>query len=255
MTKKTTKKLSVVKKQPTAIDTTVHAETLIAQAIQQGTSVETMEKLLSMRRELKAERAKEIYDEAMSGFQSECPVIKKTKSVRTKGGQVAYSYAPIDSIVNQVKKYLKKYGFSYSTQIISGKGVVKAVCIVKHLAGYSENYEMEVPLGTKTAVMSDSQVVAAASTFAKRYAFCNAFGILTGDEDNDGVKIEPPTPKKLSNKQAFEQAKKGIATGKNPNTLIDIDKRIQKTELYTDKQKEELHGLISSKVDELNKVD
>jgi len=204
--KKTTKKLAKVKKQ-TALDTTVHAETLIAQAIQQGTSVETMEKLLSMRRELKAEKAKEIYDESMSGFQSECPIIKKTKSVKTKTGAVAYSYAPIESIVSQVKKLLSKYGFSYSTQIITDKGSVKAVCIVKHLAGHSENYEMEVPLGTKTAVMSDSQVVAAASTFAKRYAFCNAFGILTGDEDNDGAKIDspppPPPPRKLTSKQSF----------------------------------------------------
>ena len=33
--------------------------------------------------------------------------------------------------------------------------------------------------------MSQTQVEAAALTFAKRYAFCNAFGILTGDEDTD----------------------------------------------------------------------
>lgn len=44
---------------------------------------------------------------------------------------------------------------------------------------------MEVPLGNKTQVMSDTQLYAAASTFAKRYAFCNAFGIMTGDEDNE----------------------------------------------------------------------
>jgi hypothetical protein len=33
--------------------------------------------------------------------------------------------------------------------------------------------------------MSQTQVEAATLTFAKRYAFCNAFGILTGDEDID----------------------------------------------------------------------
>jgi hypothetical protein len=64
---------------------------------------------------------------------------------------------------------------------------VKATCMAKHKDGHSEPSSMEVPLGTKTAVMSDTQVVAAALTFAKRYAFCNVFGILTSDEDADAV--------------------------------------------------------------------
>jgi hypothetical protein len=49
-----------------------------------------------------------------------------------------------------------------------------------------------VPLGNKTQVMSDTQVTAAAGTFAKRYAFCNVFGIMTGDEDTDGADPQPP---------------------------------------------------------------
>jgi ERF superfamily. len=46
--------------------------------------------------------------------------------------------------------------------------------------------------------MSDTQHVAAALTFAKRYAFTNAFGIMTGDDDNDAAKTgkekHRPTP-------------------------------------------------------------
>jgi hypothetical protein len=33
-------------------------------------------------------------------------------------------------------------------------------------------------------------MVGSARTFAMRYAFCNAFGILTGDEDTDARKVE-----------------------------------------------------------------
>src|SRR3990167_6037487 len=65
------------------------------------------------------------------------------------------------------------------------EGRVKAFCRVVHTLGHEEVSEIEVPLGNKTDIMSQSQVVAAASTFAKRYAFLNAFGIMTGDEDND----------------------------------------------------------------------
>ena len=39
----------------------------------------------------------------------------------------------------------------------------------------------------KTAMMNAPQQTAATMTYAKRYAFCNAFGIMTGDEDTDAV--------------------------------------------------------------------
>jgi hypothetical protein len=74
------------------------AEALIAQAIEKGTSVDTMERLLAMRRELKSEWSKEQYDKAMAAFQAACPTIKKTREVKTDGGKVAYRYAPIESI-------------------------------------------------------------------------------------------------------------------------------------------------------------
>jgi hypothetical protein len=105
--------------------------------------------------------------------------------VKTKAGVVAYRYAPIESIVEQVKAPLQANGFSYSTNMELLESGVKVSVKVTHSAGHSELTQMTVPLGTKTDIMSASQVVAAAQTFAKRYAFCNAFGILTGDEDND----------------------------------------------------------------------
>jgi len=167
-------------------------ETLIAQAIEKGVSVETMERLLAMRRELKAEYAKEAYDKDMALLQGEIPTIKKTKIVKSNNGEILYSYAPIESIVEQTKALIQKYGFSYliKTEMVKDEKNnttgVKSICSVKHRLGHSEDSPMEVPLGNKTNIMSQSQVVAAASTFAKRYAFCNAFGIMTSDEDNDG---------------------------------------------------------------------
>lgn len=183
----TPEKLAVKKPQVTIRG---EAEALISQAIDKNVSVETMEKLLAMRRELKAEKAKEEYDRSMANFQTECPIIEKTKEVRTKTGAIAYKYAPIESIVAQVKEALKNNGFSYSTNMELKPTGVKVFVKVTHNGGHSEITEMEVPLGTQTNIMSSSQVVAAAQTFAKRYAFCNAFGILTGNEDTDAAPTE-----------------------------------------------------------------
>lgn len=164
----------------------ISVESMIVQAIKSKVPVETMERILAMRRELKAEFAKKAYDESMAEFQAKCPTIKKTKEVKTKAGIVAYRFAPLESIVEQVAPFLQVSGFSYSTTMELLPTGVRVVVKSTHKEGHSELSPMEVPLGNKTDIMSASQVVAAAQTFAKRYAFCNAFGILTGDEDNDG---------------------------------------------------------------------
>lgn len=169
---------------------TFDVEKLISKAIDNNIPVDTMERLLAMRKDLKSEWAKEEFGKAMAKFQADCPTIQKTKEVKTRSGEVAYRYAPIESIVDQVKEVLQGNGFSYSTGMIMLDHGVEVSVKVTHIGGHTEITKMTVPLGNKTQVMSDSQVVAAASTFAKRYAFCNAFGILTGDEDNDAQDIQ-----------------------------------------------------------------
>ena len=55
----------------------INAELLIKQAIDKNVPIETMERLLVMRRELKTEWAKEEFIKALAQFQKKCPVIKK----------------------------------------------------------------------------------------------------------------------------------------------------------------------------------
>lgn len=188
------KEVAVVPGVPAVSENQMSVENLLSQAVQQGASVETMERLMAMRRELKAEFAKAAFDKSMADFQNEVPTIKKTVTVKTNAGAKAYSYAPLESIVDQVKKLLNKHGFSYAIQTkTEGKEVI-AICVAKHIGGYSESSEMKLPLGNKTQVMSDTQVTAAALTFAKRYAFCNAFGILTGDADTNAQPAKEGEP-------------------------------------------------------------
>jgi len=165
-------------------------QSLISQAISNQLPVETMERLLAMAEKLEAKYAKEAFDSAMAMFQAECPTIVKTKAIYTNAGVLAYKYAPIESIVAQVKSLLSTHKFSYAIQTETEEARVTATCIAKHEQGHSESSSFTVPLGTKTALMSNTQQVAAALTFAKRYAFCNAFGILTGDEDTDSKVVE-----------------------------------------------------------------
>lgn len=160
------------------------AENLISQAIQKGVDVGTMERLLAMRATIKAEQALEAFNRAMAAFQGSQPAIVKDKIIKDKYGKERYRYAPMDVIVRQVKDGLQENGLSYTTDAIVEEGWVTAVCKVTHTLGHSETSQFKVPID-KDGYMSAPQKFAAALTFAKRYAFCNAFGILTGDEDTD----------------------------------------------------------------------
>src|SRR5258708_15654040 len=178
-----------IQEKPRAVQETASVEQFILKAIEMNAPVETMERMFSLREKIKAEQAREAFTAAMSAFQSECPVIVKDKSVMNKDGKsVRYSYAPLDSIVSQIRDILGKHGLSYSVETLNEEKFITAICKITHVLGHSETSSFKVPIDTE-GYMSAPQKYASALTFAKRYAFCNALGILTGDEDTDTVEL------------------------------------------------------------------
>lgn len=176
----------------------IDPEALIAKGIESGLSIEGMQKLLDMRMQLKQEYAKEEFFKALSKFQKECPMIEKRKSVLDRAGKELYKYAPIEDIISQVSTPLEANGFSFTFKTSQVQGTLTVTCEAHHAAGHTEVTEITVPIGSG-GIMSGVQQIGSATTYAKRYSFCNQFGILTGDEDNDGKKPEadenlPPAP-------------------------------------------------------------
>lgn len=171
-------------------------ESILRYAVDKGANVETIERLMNVRRELKAEQAKEEFDTALAAFQSECPIIVKNKA----GAKNAYKYAPLDSIVSQVRDLIQKHGFSFTITSDIEPGFVKAICKITHRRGHSESSQFKVPIDSKNPMMTDPQRYGGSMTFAKRYAFCNGFGILTADEDVDGggTRPKPAGPSSLA---------------------------------------------------------
>ncbi len=85
-------------------DQTLSAEALLTKAVSAGASVDTLERLLVMRRELRAEAARDAFFVALKAFQAACPAIHKTKKVLNRDGSVRYAYAPLEDIVAAVAK-------------------------------------------------------------------------------------------------------------------------------------------------------
>lgn len=177
-------------------------DTFITQAIAGNLPVETMEKLFALREKVKAEQAKEAFVSAMAKFQATCPVIKKEKLVKSKSGELRYKYASLDQIVSQVKKPLGDNDLFYSFDEKKDKEFATAICKITHKLGHSETSSFEVPIG-KEEYMNDAQKYGARMTFAKRYAFTNALGILTSDEDTDATTKTEKAAKNPKSKIVF----------------------------------------------------
>lgn len=186
-------------------------ESMISQAIEKGVDPDTMQKFLDMRKELKKEWAKEQFDRAMAKFQAECPVIKKTKFVYERDKvTVRYKYADLDSIIDQTKELIAENGLSYTFKTKSDEKMFSAIVTVAHISGHREETSFDIPISSEQ-FMTEIQKYAARSTFAKRYAFMNAFGIMTGDEDSeaevakeDGSQVEEAIKKLDACKDAKE---------------------------------------------------
>lgn len=193
---------AIQKRQPDAPVPAFNIESIFQLAIEKQGTAETLEKLMGIRRELNAEASKKAFDEAMASFQAECPPVMKTKSVSTNAGTKAYSYAPLEVVIATVKPYLEKHGFSFAfdTDTSSQPGWVIAKCDVTHCAGHTVSKAAKFPLGTKTGIMSETQVYASALTFATRRVFQNAFGIVCEGEDTNGAndRVKPAGPSTMA---------------------------------------------------------
>jgi hypothetical protein len=169
----------------TQLTPVVNPETLILTALEKGVPVETMERLLAMRDKLVAEQARNAFFRDLAEFQMQCPVIVKDKDVLNKDGRtVRYRYAPLDSIVRQIRGTLAEFGFSYQFTTSAENDSVSVTCHARHRDGHTETTTFVSKIDPQ-AFMNLAQKFGSALTFGKRYAFLAAFGIMTGDEDDD----------------------------------------------------------------------
>jgi hypothetical protein len=165
---------------------------LMVEAVRSG-NIEVMERVMSIRRELKAEAAKEAFFAAMAAFRSECPVIQRTKPVWNKEHtRIMYHYAPLDQIEKVVGPIIARYGLSYSFKAHIERPADKDAesdlvmeCYVNHESGHVEISPFRLPISGD--YMNKNQQRGNTNSYAKRYSFCNGFGIMTEDEDDDAA--------------------------------------------------------------------
>lgn len=205
---------------------------LLQLAVEKGATVETMERLMAVRRELLAEQAKSAYFDSLAKFQAECPMIVKSVA----GHENRYHYAPLDQIIRDVTPYLLKHGFSHQENAVVTDQWVEALVTITHRQGHSETKSFKVPAETK-AGMSPQQKFGAALTYATRYAFCLALGLRTAEKDTDCAPTADGPEAVAALKQTLWSLLRGVrGTEKNwtaaqrwlwDECVMDPDQRVQ----------------------------
>ncbi|MEY8194475.1 MAG: ERF family protein [Cycloclasticus sp.] len=161
---------------------------LIEAAINQNLDVEKLSKVLELQTQWENKESRKSYFTALSGFQSELPIIKKTKTAKfptRNGGTMEYCYASLDDICEQIKPLLQKHGLSYRFEQHTENMAIHIRCIVTHSDGHSEHCTMNGQPDT-SGNKNNLQQMASAVTYLRRYAIEGAFGIATAAQDIDG---------------------------------------------------------------------
>jgi len=169
---------------------------LLQLAIQNGGGLDTVQGLLDMRKQLKEEWAREQFFKSLSLLQAELPTVEKNKAIKNRDGSIRYRYSTLDKIIETIKPYLRKYGFTFYFTTDYDDDAVIVTCNVSHECGHTEKVSFRAPI-RYSGNMLPIQEWGAALTYAKRYTLSLAFGIAS-DEDTDGLG-ETTFPERFTN--------------------------------------------------------
>jgi hypothetical protein len=155
---------------------------------------ERLERFLNLQIMMEERQAKQAFQDALAGFQGDCPIIKKSKKVDFKssnGNKVNYFYAPLDEIAHTAKPHLRKWGLSYNFNIKKTDDKVEheLVTTISHSAGHQESYSHFFNPVHDDNRMNLAQRKKSAISFAKRAGLENALGVVTAGEDDDARRL------------------------------------------------------------------
>lgn len=144
--------------------------------------------MLAYQREQQAEENRLAYFSAKAAMQAEMPIVPRNKPNPNTGK----NYSPLEQVVRLCAPVWSRFGFSIGFDVITlDNGWLQVICKVTHAMGFQEIFtNPPAPPDdrgikgniNKTLVQGNQATI----TYAKRGVLCNAMGIVTEDEDDDG---------------------------------------------------------------------
>lgn len=180
-------------------------------------NVTALEQIVGLYERMQAKDAERAFSTAFVALQSDMTPIQAMRVVPDNHGGVRYNFAPFEDIMRQVKPLLQKHGFTVSFSMDVGDGKVTQHCTLRHIGGHSQMNSFTARVGKGPPGSTDTQADGAASTYAKRFALCDALAIVVerdGDARSEGALITA--------EQADELRRRVKATGSDEKLFLQV---------------------------------
>ena len=172
--------VQVAKPQPTVAD-------MLQAVVERGVTAENVsavKEIVGLYERMQDREAEKSFAGAFVALQSELSAVKAMKPVLNRDGTTRYTYAPYEEIMEQVRPLLQKHGFTVEFSTDYAEGRLIKTCTLQHTGGHKRSNKFAVRIGSGPPSASECQADGAASTYAKRFALCDALNI-TIDKDSD----------------------------------------------------------------------
>jgi hypothetical protein len=161
--------------------------TLIELAIEKGSDLDKLEKLLTLKERYEANEARKAYHKAMADFKANSPKIDKDRKVsyKTQTGTTEYHHASLANVTEKISTELSKHGLSASWTT-KQNGSVIVTCRITHVQGHSEETSLSAPADSSGS-KNNIQAIGSTITYLERYTLLALTGLATKDQDDDGL--------------------------------------------------------------------
>ncbi len=153
---------------------------LIQQALDAKYNPADLKDLFELQRMHAADLAERAYADAITGFQSECPPIRKN-AANTHSGK---RYADYEGVMRAIMPLLRKYKIVVTFDTADDGARMMTTCRVR-VGTVEKLTTITLPLDAASKMMNATQAGGAAMSYGRRYALAAALNLVYTDEDTD----------------------------------------------------------------------
>lgn len=160
---------------------------IVRHAVENGASIEVLEKLMALQERHDANMARKAFDEAIAAAKANIKIVPKSRTVdfTSQKGRTNYRYEDLADIAKAIDGPLSAQGLSYRFRTSSlPNEPVTVTCIISHRDGHCEENTLSAgrdESGNKNSIQSIGSTI----TYLQRYTLKAALG-LAASIDDDG---------------------------------------------------------------------